>query len=238
MSARVPLPTKTIVSVGLLSILGLLGNMVSIPMFFGVDQIFGSIFVLISAVLYGPIGGLVSGAIAHAYTIVLWNHPYAFVGFVAEAAFVGYLCYHRKSNLFVATLLFWVFIGMPMAWFFYHHVMGLANTQSLIVALKQPANGLFNSLVASLLLLALPLKKWLKGDASRELISFRDILLTVIMAFVFFSSFVTAQFNARRILDDSQAQVFAELQELIEGQSPVLISIESKEIEHRTMDDP
>ncbi|MEG3617392.1 ATP-binding protein [Magnetovibrio sp. PR-2] len=212
MSERVPFSTKTVVSVGFLSVLGLLGNMVSIPMFFGVDQIFGSIFVLISAVLYGPLGALVSGAIAHAYTIVLWNHPYAFIAFVAEAVFVGYLCYHRKSNLFVATLLFWVFLGMPMAWVFYHHVLGLADTQSLIVALKQPANGLFNSFVASLLLLAFPLRRWFRGDNTVELISFRDVLLTVIMAFVFFSSFVTAQFNARKILEESQAQVFAELQ--------------------------
>lgn len=207
-----PINLRTFISLGLLSALGLVGNIVSLPMFFGVDQIFGSIFVLISAVLYGPIGGLVSGAIAHAYTIVLWNHPYAFISFVSEAVIVGYLCYHRRSNLFVATLLFWGLIGMPMAWVFYHHVLGLADTQSLIVALKQPANGLFNSLVASILLLAFPLKRWLKGDTSPELISFRDILLTVIMAFVFFSSFVSAQFNARKVLEDSQTQVFGELQ--------------------------
>ncbi|MCW8915350.1 MAG: ATP-binding protein [Magnetovibrio sp.] len=238
---------RTVISVGLLSILGLLGNMVSVPMFFGVDQIFGSVFVLISAVLYGPIGGLISGTIAHAYTIVLWNHPYAFIAFVTEAVLVGYLCYNRRLPLFVASLLFWGFIGIPMAWVFYRHALGLEETQSLIIALKQPANGLSNSLVSSLLLLFLPIRRWFKGDDSLILVSFRDMLLTVIMSFVFFSSFVTVQINARKTLEESQNQVFNELkihehhlhdlltaalyQERIEGKSPFVHS------PHETLDE-
>ena len=88
-----------------LIILGLLGNIFNIEMFFGVNQIFGSIFVLLGAWYFGPLLGTLAALIVHSYTIYLWGHPYAFIGFTLEALVVGLLL-RKKHQTYLLQILF------------------------------------------------------------------------------------------------------------------------------------
>lgn len=81
----------------ILIILGFFGNFLNMEMFFGVNQIFGSIFVLLAVWYFGPLLGTLAAIIVQSYTIYLWNHPYAFIIFTIEALVVGLLL--RKKYL-------------------------------------------------------------------------------------------------------------------------------------------
>ncbi len=131
--------------------LGFLGNFLKVPLFFSVDFIFGSIFAFIALRKGGLTSALIVAICAGSYTYILWGHPYAAIIFFAEILTVGLL---RKyiSNYVYSDFLFWIFIGAPLAWIFYRYSIGLNETAVTLIVLKQPLNGLFNALVAALLI--------------------------------------------------------------------------------------
>ncbi|RXT15323.1 EAL domain-containing protein [Ammoniphilus sp. CFH 90114] len=156
----------------LLISLGLVGNIFGVSLFFGVGIVFGSIASLIILRIYGPICGVVSALIIHSYALILWEHPYAYIIFISETLFLSFFLRKNRMNrnLLFWDGLFWFSIGIPLTWIFYHYVIGMGTTFSLVIVLKHCVNGLFNALVAGLLLEFSPIKKWFSfGQASHSL---------------------------------------------------------------------
>jgi len=85
----IPLTPRAVALLALLVLLGFLGNCWSLPLFFGVDFILGSIAVLIVVYWFGAGLGVLAAMIAGSYTYFLWGHPYALIIFTLEALFVG-----------------------------------------------------------------------------------------------------------------------------------------------------
>lgn len=141
----------TVVLVGM----ALLGNLLHLPLFFSVDFIFGSVAVMLAASLLGWLPALLVAVAGGVYTMVLWGHPYALVIFASEAVFVS-LLYRRLGGLLFADLAFWLLLGAPMVLLFYRGMMGLTADAAGLIALKQPLNGIFNALLASLMLVGMP----------------------------------------------------------------------------------
>ena len=107
-----------------LLIAGYLGNYFSLPLFFGVDFIFGSIATVMVVVYYGSAWGIISALIAGSYTLILWQHPYALIVLVAEAAFLGWRLRRRQDNLVLLDTIFWVCVGIPLVMFFIGLALG------------------------------------------------------------------------------------------------------------------
>jgi len=77
-------------------VLGLLGNIFSPTLFFGIDYLFGSVFTMLALRFLGWKVGALTGLIISSYTFYLWGHPYAIVSFFLEALVVGFLVYKTK----------------------------------------------------------------------------------------------------------------------------------------------
>ncbi|KPA14896.1 membrane protein containing Diguanylate phosphodiesterase, predicted [Candidatus Magnetomorum sp. HK-1] len=202
--------SKHLILFFVLSILGILGNVFNVEMFFGVNQIFGSIFVLIAVWLFGLPIGVLCAIVVHSYTIVLWGHPYAFISFVFEACFVAFLLKKRTSNIFIADIIYWLFIGVPLVYIFYGLVMEMSQTQVINIMLKQPVNALFNALVAELLVYYLPIEKIYLGYEKHK-IKFKYLILNIIMAFTFFSLFLAVNMIASHVFDKNFANIQKDL---------------------------
>ncbi|SHJ35560.1 PAS domain S-box-containing protein [Malonomonas rubra DSM 5091] len=144
----------------LFSLLGYAGNYFSLPISYNVDFIFGSVFSLIALRLMGP-PGIIVAFIASTYTYQLWHHPYAIVIFTAEAAFVMLALKKGRSNILIITVAYWLCVGIPLVVAFYGGIMQLGAQSTLVIALKQSLNGIFNALIACTLLSHLPVRKWL-----------------------------------------------------------------------------
>src|SRR6056297_463748 len=151
---RVLQPRARVLATLVLAAAALAGNELSVPMFFGVDLIFGSIAVMLAVVLVGTAPAVLVAAVGGLPTLALWNHPYALVILVAEALVVGLLYRRGMRNLVLADLAYWVAIGAPLVLVFYRSALGMGWQSAALIAIKQPLNGLFNALVAGLLVLA------------------------------------------------------------------------------------
>lgn len=146
-----------------LALLALVGNYLSLPLFFGVSFIFGSIMVMLAVWFLGTLPAVVVAITGGLYTLVLWGHPYALVIFTLEAAAVGLLYRRGLRNLVLADLVYWLVLGAPLVLVFYRGAMGMAWEATTLVTLKQLLNGLFNALLAGLVILGMQLN-WRAGD--------------------------------------------------------------------------
>lgn len=186
--ARLPFLTKQVkitVTLGL-AILAAAANSLNVPLFFGVDFIFGSIAVMLAIVFLGTIPAVFVAVVGGLVTLVLWGHPYALIIFTVEALVVAQLYRRGICNLIMADFAYWLIIGMPLILFFYHDWLGMEWQATFLITLKQPLNGLFNALIAGLILIGLQLysRAWAK---SLELESLRlanllfHTMLTILM---------------------------------------------------------
>lgn len=191
--------------VGLLVLLalGVLGNYFVWSFFFRIDFLFGTIAVWLVLSFYGLAWGGVAAVVAGSYTYVLWNHPYAIIIFAAEY-FVVAVLYHRQHerNLVLLNALYWVFLGMPLVWIFYHYLLGLDASQTQIIMLKQAVNGIFNALMASIILSYTPIHRWLNRPQSVSALSLQQTLFNLLVLFAFIPTLMLLAMDSHRVVSD------------------------------------
>ncbi|MBD2097029.1 hypothetical protein H6F90_18170 [Trichocoleus sp. FACHB-591] len=194
-----------------LVIAGYLGNYWRWSFFFNIDFLFGSIATWIVVCLYGTIWGTVAAFVASLCTYILWHHPYSIVTFTAEALFVGIFFHRRRQNIVLLDALFWMLIGMPLVWLFYGNLLQLDAIQTTIILLKQPANGIFNALIANLILTHLPIHRWVGRPQAISTLSLQQTLLNLLVAFVFFPTLMLMVLDGRQVMDNIRTSSAAEL---------------------------
>ncbi|PZO43417.1 MAG: hypothetical protein DCF19_05600 [Pseudanabaena frigida] len=196
----------------ILIIAGFLGNYCRWTLFFDIDFIFGSIAVWIVVCLYGVRWGTLAGFIAGYCTYVIWHHPYTTVTFTAEALFVGWLFHNRQqNNIVLLDALFWLVMGMPLVWLFYGVFLKIDQTQVLIILMKQPVNGIFNALMASLMLTHLPIHHWVKRSAAINTLSLQQTLFNLLVLFVSIPTLLLIVFSSNQVVDDIKNTVRLDL---------------------------
>ncbi|MFA9461943.1 sensor histidine kinase [Thiohalorhabdus methylotrophus] len=161
--------------------LAVLGNFLHLPLFFGVDLIFGSVAALVALAWLGPVAGIAAAVAGGLYTLVLWGHPYALVILVLEVAVVAFLL-HRGWFLVLADATFWLVAGAPLVLALYTGPLGMDLSTAGLIALKQPVNGLINALLASFVLLALQAAVPFEHPGAPRQIRFRNLLFALFMA--------------------------------------------------------
>lgn len=194
----------------MLMVAGYAGNYFSYPFGFGVDFLFGSIAILIVVNLYGIWWGAIASLIASSYTIILWQHPYALLIFVCEALFVGIRLRRGKQNLLTSDMLFWVVLGIPLVLLFYGYVLRVGVITTSIIALKQPVNGIFNALIASLILNCKPIYGW-ANSSQKATVFFEQILLNLLVAFVLIPALLLMVINNQSAKQHEQDQLITTL---------------------------
>lgn len=165
----------------LFGVLGFAGNWLKFELFLNIDILFGSIFSMFALLRFGPIPSMIAAVIASSCTLLLWNHPWAIIIISAEAATVGWW-YHKRdnSNILLVDMLYWVCLGAPMIWFFYHGIMGVQQQATYLIMLKQGVNGISNSLIASVAYLIIQFNS---QDESKKP-NFRNIAFIVMVTLV------------------------------------------------------
>ncbi|MEW6495026.1 MAG: ATP-binding protein [Cyanobacteriota bacterium] len=176
------------------------------------DFLFGSIASLIVVCLYGTAWGTVVAAITGFHTFVLWGHPYAAIILTLEALFVGGGGRRKQQNILLLDGFYWICIGMPLVWLFYAEFMGVQAQTVWLVMLKQSINGIFNALIASLLLTHLPVRNWVVRRKSANTFSLQLILFNLLVAFVLFPALTLVVLNSRSAMSNIERTIEANLQ--------------------------
>ena len=191
--------------------IGYAGNYFSYPFGFGVDFLFGSVAVLIVVSLYGIWLGTLASLIVSSYTIILWQHPYALIIFVCEALFVAWKMRRGKQNLLISDIIFWLCIGIPLVLVFYGYILQVGVVTTSIIALKQPVNGIFNTLIASLILNCKPIYHWANSSPHKATVFFEQILLNLLVAFVLIPALILMVVNNKAAMLHEQETLIATL---------------------------
>ena len=132
--------------------LSCLGNYYKLNLFFGVDFLFGSIFIWLIAFFFGKYWAIFAGFLASSITYILWQHPYAIVIFTLETVFVTYRYFSSThKNIIRHDIIYWLLIGIPLVILFYGFILPASEIQTILIALKQPINSIFNLIVAILI---------------------------------------------------------------------------------------
>ncbi|MHB1024186.1 MAG: ATP-binding protein [Desulfobacteria bacterium] len=185
-----------------LIISGFIGNYFPVPLFFGADFLFGSIFVLLVLYFFGLRWGLLAAVFAHSYTFFLWGHPYGFINFVSEALFVGLFLKKGHRNLLGLVGLFWLTIGMPLVWIEHGVIMHMGAITTAFVMLKQAINGIFNALLATLAISYLfPLSRFFHHTQLAQKTTLRESLYNLLVMMVIFP---TLLLTGMQIMDEKK----------------------------------
>lgn len=196
----------------ILAIFGVLGNYLNLPLFFGVDFIFGSIAVLMAVRMLGLAGAITVALIAGSYTYFIWGHPYAMIIFTAEAIAVGLLWQRKISSLALADILFWLIAGIPLVWLFYNGVMNMEQTPTLMIGLKQAVNGVANAIIATYLLLLIPPKYTLQNsNAAEGKLHLNELFFTTLLGIPLIFSFVIVSFENKSIKENLETGLIEQL---------------------------
>ncbi|MDD2851945.1 MAG: ATP-binding protein [Desulfuromonadaceae bacterium] len=153
-----------------LIVAGLAGNWFNFEIFLNIDFLFGGIFAMLSLQFFGLGRGVSAATVIAASTWVLWNHPYAIVIQTAEVALVGLLMQRRRIGMVLADTIYWLLIGLPLIYLFYHLVMNMPNSTTGIIMIKQAINGIVNALVARLIFTVVVLRMRFSEISYSELI--------------------------------------------------------------------
>ncbi|MDJ0659458.1 MAG: ATP-binding protein [Crocosphaera sp.] len=195
----------------LLLFLGVLGNYYKFPLFFGVDFLFGSIAVLMVVYYYGIFWGTFAGMIAGSITYYLWDHPYAMIIFTLESLFIALLS-RRYCNFVILDAVYWLLLGMPLVGLFYGLILPVSGSGTVLIALKQGINAIFNALIANFIIFYLPLEHLINPQTSKPALSLRQTFFNFLLAFILFPSLLLTVLQGQESLRFIESEIKAEIE--------------------------
>lgn len=182
-------------------------NYFRLPLYSKLDMLFGSIFTMIIIQLFGFRLGLLSAVLSGAFSWFVFNHHFSGINFICEAAVVGYLLHRRGKELVFLSAMYWILIGMPMAYAYFTFFRPLENDMALLIMFKQGTNGIFNTLAAKMIVTLLPLSQRLSEITQRRQVSFRQIISTTLAACVLFPLLTLTILSIREEFNDEMTDL-------------------------------
>ncbi len=205
----------------LLTVAGVFGNIAKVTLFLNVDLIFGSACAMAILLRHGLRAGAISGVVIASYSYLLWNHPYAIVIFGAEILIVGLL--ERRSNavgIVLFDVLYWLVIGMPLVYLFYHVVMRLDGPGTMVIMLKQATNGVFNATLGVGITVGLRSIELARGRGKRPrgpLLSARTALTTFMITLSLVPPIIMMTISSRAAVAGTREHMVEEMEQTLAG---------------------
>lgn len=160
-----------------------LTNLWPLPLSFGLHFLFGGLFAMLAAMLFGPWAGAAAALLSALPTIGLWGHSFALLSMTLEAWVVGLEARRGKAHPTATDLVYWLLIGVPLVTITYSLGAQIPFMASLVAGLKQAVNGLVYTSVASVLVLILGQRRGRPLPLEVVLSNFLTMLVVVPLAF-------------------------------------------------------
>ena len=147
------MPSKLSRSLAVTLVFGLVGIAINLPkltIFTGATLLFGGVFYLMAALVFGPVYGAIAAFLTALPSMLLWGHPETAAILMGEALTVGWLA--RRMHRTLADLIYWLVIGTPLAVYIYILLLSYPSPSDWVMVVKYPVNGLLNVMIADLLI--------------------------------------------------------------------------------------
>lgn len=127
----------------------------SISLIGEVDLLFGSVFVLLSLIILPfKFSLLVFGGSLFSYYLVGYGWIFL-IAHALEILVVGLLI-HRHVFIMLASMIYWLLIGMPLLWFLAHYSPTYLQEVNVLLAIEKGLIGIFCAAIAASILSVLP----------------------------------------------------------------------------------
>ncbi len=193
-----------------LALAGWLGNYLHLPLFFGVDFLFGSIASLLALHWCGVGGGVFVTLVASSYTYILWSHPYAAIILLCETLVVGWGV-RRSQHLVPIVMLYWLLLGIPLVFLCYAGILKIGLAETLTIALKQAVNGVTNASIASFVLAVSSSMGGTGKRANGTTLALEQLAFDLLVAFAFFPLLAAVYWNGRMDVQQVETEVRQQL---------------------------
>jgi PAS domain S-box-containing protein len=158
---------------------GALGNHFTLWLFPGVEILFGSIAVLITARTIGLFGALAVGAVSIIPLVDVWHHPFGTFLYGGEAVVLSFACLYSRRNIVALDGIYWLLIGMPATLLLNYWVGSGDSGMAAYYALRNGVNGISNAMVAYLVIQLPTLMGWSSHNGQK--ISLRQATFTLLV---------------------------------------------------------
>lgn len=157
-------------------------NTLVLDLGWGMHFIFGNALIFAFVRVLAPPSTILAVSISSIWSIVLWNHPWAWIIWVCEAAFIAY--YARRKSPVLSDVIYWLLIGMPLLLLFYGLVLGMDQRSLFLVMAKQSANGILNVVLGGMFYLVLVVINPFRKFGHWPKIKVESFVTTMLMAIV------------------------------------------------------
>ncbi|HEY5975708.1 MAG TPA: PAS domain S-box protein [Geobacteraceae bacterium] len=193
----------------LLGLLGFLGNQLDIELFFGIKLFFGSTIIILALVYFGTTAGLLAAALTGSATWLTLHHPWGALILFGEALFIAYGL-HRSRNIVLIDTIYWLFAGIPIIFLYQWFLVHTSGDIAIMLALKNSVNGIFNALVAALIVETIRLMTPFRGVRDK-LPTMHQLLFTIIVAAVLVPGIGYVLIELRSDIDNQEQQAIDRL---------------------------
>lgn len=139
---------EILIAIGLGSV-GFGLNMLELQLGWGMHFVFGNALIYAFLRLLRPVTLVAAVSIASLWTIILWNHPWAWGVWTLEAfALAAFL---KRTSPVRIDVIFWIVVGAPLLLATYGGAMAMDQMSLWLVIAKQATNGVLNVALGELL---------------------------------------------------------------------------------------
>jgi PAS domain S-box-containing protein len=197
----------------LLSLAAVALNLHPPQLFFDQQLMLGSSLAVLALLQFGW-RGLVVGIAAYLVTWTSWGHPFALIN--GSAWLISLQLFLNRSNggaaqrgngrVVLATIAYWLLIGLPAEWLWFRLGMGINATQALGLGLKELVTALLNASLGLLLFQGLQLlhPRRRRRDLQIRSLTFSALLLAISLPGLLMILVASQQLNAQ-VLASHQA---------------------------------
>lgn len=222
---RLPLP-ESLLLVTIYTGAALLGNFLQIELFWGMYAMFGSIAVMMVFYRHSPVWGGAVAALAYATGTLFVESPHFLAMQFGEALAIAFFFRRMQGNLVLLAGLYWLVCGMPATGLYQYFVLGNDLVMTAIQMLRAGINGVFNALIATLLIQALLLLRWWRcAPGERQpTITLQQLLFNLLLASVLLPSLLIVVLDGRHQMALLEASIRDELSQLGGGVAGKLVN--------------
>lgn len=215
---------RSAAALALLIVAAFAGNYFHLHLFIGAGFLFGSIATLLVLRLFGIGWGVAAGAAGASFALFeASNYAVAANLLLLEPLLVGLALRHgRCRNVALIDGAYWLLLGMPLMGAMEFWLQHGDYSSALYFAMIQGFNGIFNALLAALLLDYLPLPRWAGATGEAQQVALHHLIFNLLASFLVFSALFVIALNGsdevRRMelriqgqLDDYAAEIGSHL---------------------------
>jgi PAS domain S-box-containing protein len=147
------IPLTELLIAALLGVAGLFLNMFELKLGWGMNFVLGNVLVYAFVRMLAPQSLVLAVSVSSIGSIILWNHPWAWIVWVCEAIFIAIVA--RRTSPVRSVVIYWIVAGAPLMFLFYGGILKMDQLSLALVVAKQVANGILNVVLGELIYVSL-----------------------------------------------------------------------------------